>query len=228
MNIRISPCLFALFALPVFMPAVAAVITGHDVSGDDAITASYRYWHEPSDTLLDEARVTFSPNGLRVEQLTGDTGNTFIANYADDALWFVDRKRQLFHAVPVVVSTPESPSHSSVDDRATPSIIQVEPCIGLEGELRGESIRRGRLVEHWLCTLNGDLIEEQWYANSPGVVVRTRSIDGFVSELTDIHRRHATKALFSPPSHYRAVGIEELINPAVPISSYNEEKNGQP
>ncbi len=107
------------------------------------------------------------------------------------------------------------------------SKIQVEPCEGLEKEALESAMFQGRTVQRWSCLFDGESVEEHWYAQNPGVVVRMATRDGFVSELTEIHRRHAAPAYFRPPSHYRSVEIEELINPAVPISSYLEKKNGQ-
>ena len=226
--------LFLCILLPLPMYALAAVETE-----PPSFTALYRHWHEPSDTLLDEARITYSSQGLRVEQLIGDSGNVFIANYAEDALWFLDRKRHLVHAIPViespVVATDEATDPAmvgAVQNQPTQasrvfSKIQVEPCEGLEKVSLGSSVFQGRAVQRWSCLFDGESVEEHWYTENPGVVVRIATRDGFVSELTEIHKRHAASAYFRPPSHYRPVEIEELINPAVPISSYIEKKNGQ-
>lgn len=193
-----------------------------------SFSALYRYWHEPSKRLLDEARLTYSPHGLRIEQIKDDSGNVFIANYAEDAFWFVDRKRHLMHAIPVVVSTVDTPMAVPEQNTGPSEFIQTEPCKGMH-KVKLEGTRfQGRAVERWSCHLDGELMEEHWYASALGVVVRTSGSDGFVSELTQVQERDAAPAFFRPPSHYRAVNIEELINPAVPISSYEEKSHGQP
>ena len=213
-----------------------------------SFTALYRHWHEPSETVLDEARVTYSAHGLRVEQLGEDSGNVFIANYSEDAFWFLDRNRHLVHAIPVIVgasgekggaaaseladgSAGPVPDDENDAAQAVPerySKIQVEPCNGLSRVSLGEIDFQGGTVQRWSCLYDDEAFEEHWFSGDAGVVVRIETRDGFVSELTDVSKRHVASAYFRPPSHYRSVEIEELINPAVPISSYREENNGQP
>ena len=216
-NSHYSPRVFCLLLL---LPTLA---TATVETKEPSFTALYRYWHEPSETLLDEARVTYSSKGLRVEQLKDDSGNVFIANYAEHAFWFLDRKRHLVHSIPVLVTSQDVKNEAS-----SYSIIQSEPCEGFDKVRGDESVFQGRAVQRWQCLHEGELFEEHWYAKNPGVVVRVETRDGFVSELTEVHQRHAAQAYFRPPSHYRTVEIEELINPAVPISSYREKPNGQP
>lgn len=213
------------FCLLLFTPLLASATESLEQA---SFSAHYRFWHEPSQTLLDEARISHSPQGLRVEQLKDDSGNVFIANYAEDAFWFLDRKRHLVHAIPVTVSSPESTAVEPQSAARGSSYMQVEPCAGLGRSRLADTVFQGRQVERWSCLLDGDIIAEHWYAPVPGVVVRDRSSDGFVSELIDLQTRQIALASFRPPSEYRSVGIEELINPAVPISSYHEKSVGQP
>ncbi|MGQ7848689.1 hypothetical protein ACUNV4_29605 [Granulosicoccus sp. 3-233] len=239
MTPRISAISLCYYLLFVTLPALAAVETTEPPS----FTAIHRLWHEPSDTVLDEARLVYSQWGLRAEQLADDSGNVFIANHAEDAFWFLDRKRRLVHEIPVVVS--DSSAEEGESDVAGPpiagarpgppesapgvlSVVQLEPCKGMVKVSLGDSVFQGRDVHRWSCLIDGERFEEHWFAADPGVVVRMASRDGFVRELTEIHERHASAAYFRPPSHYRSVEIEELINPAVPISSYVEKKIGQP
>ena len=187
-----------------------------------SFSAHYRLHHQPSTTVLDEARVLYSDAGMRVEQFIDQSANVFIANHAEGKFWFVDRQRQLFHSIPVTVTQPETQSSGHPDIQPMAGFIQLSPCAGLEGRSTGTELLKGRVVQRWTCMKWGEVVEEQWYAPTPGVVLRSRTNDGYVSELTDFRDRDSSTLNFQPPSHYRQVSIEELMNPAVPIGSYIE------
>ena len=187
-----------------------------------SFSAHYRLQHQPSKTVLDEARVLFSEAGMRVEQLIDQSNSVYIANHAEEKYWFVDRGRQVFHAIPVVVSQHETPPSELTQRQPATGFIQLSPCSGLEGQSDGTEQWQGRTVQHWICMELGERVEEQWYAPTPGVVVRSQSSDGYVSELTDLRDREFSSLDFQPPSHYRHVSIEELMNPSIPIGTYNE------
>jgi hypothetical protein len=219
--------------------------------GSVSFSATYRYRHQPSDTLLDEARLLVSDTGLRVEQLFNGAANTFIANYATDQFWFLDRQRQLVHEIPVVAVPASDQQTIGQESAGMAGYVQYLPCIGLQARLDGTENWHGRVVQRWSCLLkndvteNGagnaaagsvaeaftpefaaDVVETQWYAESPGVVLRSLSVDGFLSELVDIRECDLSVDNFRPPSDYRNVSIEELINPLMPISSYYESAGG--
>lgn len=187
-----------------------------------SFSAHFRMQHQPSETVLDEARVLFSATGMRVEQLSDQSDNVYIANHAEEKYWFIDRGRQVFHAIPVVVSQHDARPHDPSEIQRSTGFIQLSPCSGLEGHSDGTQQWQGRTVQHWICTKQGERVEEQWYAPSPGVVVRSQTTDGYVSELTDLRNRDFSTLNFQPPSHYRSVSIEELVNPSVPIGTYIE------
>lgn len=206
-----------------------------------AFRADYRYWHEATESALEQVRLTVGSRGFRVEQQLQGSGNVFLVNHDDDRFWFLDRHRQLVHAVPVHVSTvgesgPASTSTSTsapAPDAPIAGIVHDEPCSGIgfgdemQKTLKGQELHRGRMLERWHCTFEGALLEEHWFSRDLGLVQRIEHAHGFVSELTNIHRLDDKTLVFRPPSHYRLVEIEELINPAVPISSYIEKKPGQ-
>ena len=187
-----------------------------------SFSAHYRLHHQPSTTVLDEARVLYSDAGMRVEQLLDQSANVFIANHAEGKFWFVDSQRQLFHSIPVTVTQPETQSSGHANLQPMAGFIQLSPCAGLEGTSTGTELLKGRVVQRWTCMRWGEVVEEQWYASTLGVVLRSRTNDGYVSELTDIRDRESSSLNFQPPSHYRQVSIEELMNPAVAIGSYIE------
>ena len=187
-----------------------------------SFSAHYRFLHQPSMTVLDEARVLYSEAGVRVEQLIDQSENVFIANHTEGKFWFVDRQRQLVHRIPVVVTQPETKASGHSVLQSMTGFIQLSACSGLDGKIAGMAVLQGRQVQQWSCMKEGELVEEQWYAPSPGVVLRSRTRDGYVSELTDLRHRESSSLNFQPPSHYRQVSIEELMNPAVPIGSYIE------
>ena len=187
-----------------------------------SFSAHYRLQHQPSTTVLDEARVLYSDAGMRIEQLIDQSANVFIANHAEGKFWFVDRQRQLFHSIPVTVTQPETQNSDHLNLKPMAGFIQLSPCAGLEGISDGTELLKGRVVQRWTCMKWGEVVEEQWYAPTLGVVLRSRTNDGYVSELTDLRDRESSSFNFQPPSHYRQVSIEELMNPAVPIGSYIE------
>ena len=244
----VNPRLVTHVCLCCLLTSPAGMATSVDTE-PPSFTAHFRHWHEPSNTVLDEARITYSLHGLRVEQQGEAAGNVFIANYSEDAFWFVDRNRHLVHAIPVIVGAdteagevaatemsgmsaevlPGDRQDSALSIPRRFSAIQFEPCEGLSRVSLGELRFQGRAVQRWSCLFGGEEIEEHWFSDDAGVVVRTETPDGFVSELTDVQsRRFVASTSFRPPSHYRSVEIQELINSAVPISSYREEENGQP
>lgn len=188
-----------------------------------SFSAHYRFQHQPSTTVLDEARVLFSKEGTRVEQMMHGAANIFIANYVDQKFWFVDRQRQLVHAIPLVAAQHDSQASGGSMVHARAGFIQLSPCSGLTAQAGETQLWQGRTVQHWNCLRRGELVEEQWYAPDPGVVVRSLTSDGYLSELTDLSARETSSQSFQPPSHYRQVSIEELMNPAVPIGAYIEQ-----
>ena len=187
-----------------------------------SFSAHYRLQHQPSTTVLDEARVLYSEAGMRVEQLIDQSANVFIANHAEEKFWFVDRRRQLVHSIPVTVTQQGTQASDHSNHQSMAGFIQLSPCSGLEGKSGATELLQGRSVQRWTCLRGGEVVEEQWYATTPGVVVRSRTSDGYVSELTDLRDRESSSLDFQPPSHYRQVSIEELMSPAVPIGSYIE------
>ncbi len=164
----------------------------------------------------------YSAAGMRVEQLNDQSANVYIANHTEGKYWFVDRSRQVFHAIPVVVSQYEAQPPDQSQPQPTTGFIQLSPCLGLDGKSDGTELWQGRPVQHWTCMELGERVEEQWYAPIPGVVVRSLTGDGYVSELTDLRNREFSSLDFQPPSHYRHVTIEELMNPSMPIGTYIE------
>ena len=187
-----------------------------------SFSAHYRLQHQPSKTVLDEAHVLFSETGMRVEQLIDQSGNVYIANHAEEKYWFVDRSRRVFHAIPVVVSHHAARSSDPSQPQPAAGFVQLSPCSGLEAQPDGTELWQGRPVQHWICRKLGEIVEEQWYAPIPGVVVRSQTHDGYVSELTDLRNRDFSPLDFQPPSHYRQVSIDELMNPSMPIGTYIE------
>ncbi|NND89212.1 MAG: hypothetical protein HKN42_00010 [Granulosicoccus sp.] len=189
-----------------------------------SFSALFRVVHEDSGTVLDEASVLSSELGVRVDQLHEDSASTFIANYAEHQIWFMDRRRQLVHQLPVeLVQHDEADGIESVQ-HAPAGFIHHAPCGGATGRLQGNEMIHGRLVQRWICTLPDQSVDTQWYSTTHSLVLRARTVDGVVSELTDIRERTPKPESFRPPSHFRRVGIEELLNPIVPISSYVEQK----
>ena len=208
----------------VALPVTRSVdsIAGIQPPEHPSFSARYRLQHQPSTTVLDEARVLYSEAGMRVEQSIDQSANVYIANHAEGKFWFVDRQRQLVHTIPVTVTQYETHESDPAIQQPMAGFIQLSPCSGLEGKPGETELLQGRSVQHWTCLRQGEVVEEQWYAPTPGVVVRSRTSDGYVSELTDLRDRESSALNFQPPSHYRQVSIEELMNPAVPIGSYIE------
>ncbi|ASJ74661.1 hypothetical protein [Granulosicoccus antarcticus] len=188
-----------------------------------SFSALYRHHHQPSQTLLSEAQVLYSGHGVRVEQDKGGSGNIFIANFAEDKFWFVDQHRQLLHTLPVTISKDEFESSSSQPVMGNSAgFLQFSPCNGMEGKQGERDLWQGRIVQRWTCSYQGEAVEEQWFSPTLGVVVRSSTLDGYVSELTDVRERETRPHNFQPPSDYRSVSIEELMNPAIPIGVYIE------
>ena len=168
--------------------------------------------------------------GLRVDQTIAGSGNTFLSNSATGQIWFLDRNRALLHEVPLRFGSGESDdSVTSVStddiDAYGPGFLSYQPCSGLEGQLNSTVNMHGRSLQLWSCSDDLQLVEQQWFDTRFGVVVRAQSLDGYVGELVDLRERQVGEDSFLPPSHFRVVSIEELINDYLPIGSYQEPAN---
>lgn len=208
----------------------ATVVTGPAINNPTSPTFSaiYRYSHKPSETILDSARVIVSEAGLRIDQVIDDSGNTFIANFQTDQLWFIDSRRELVHEVPVVVIETERDTGDDLLDDFFPGFIQFAPCQGMQAELTEKLVLHGHPLTRWRChrdsneMVQNGVIQEQLYSTRLGVVVWSKDADGFISELVDVRLREPNPGIFKPPSHYRDVDLKELIQDSSPIGVYQE------
>jgi hypothetical protein len=208
-----------------FLLSSTCLLCTAGLAAQQSFSAHYRYVHQPSDTLLDEALVLVSDAGIRVEQLLDDSGNVFIANYETGRYWFLDQHRQVVHEVPFAADDTAVEKDRHEEEVATDlGFVQFSPCAGMDALMTGTETWHGRTVQHWTCTLDAQPVAEHWFAVVPGIVVRTSDHEGYVQELVDIRDRPVDAGDLLPPLHFRAVSIEELINPIVPISSYVEKQ----
>lgn len=205
------------------------------------LSARYQYRHQPSGTLLDEADILLGEHGMRIDQRIDGSANSFIVNYTSSTAWLLDRRRRLLHTIPlkpepVDVSTdasadvsldvsPDVSTSSHMVPVGIPGFIQSTPCNGLEAQQDATQLWHGRLVQRWSCFLHEELLEEQWYASSLGLVVRSLDTNGFISELTEIRSQPMQAGQFRPPSHFQSVSLESLMDPALPIAVYVEPSN---
>ncbi len=187
-----------------------------------SFSAVLRVTHEPSATVLDESRLLVSQAGIRIDQTIDSAANSLIVNYQSDQLWFLDRAHRLVHEVPIKAVSTETLKHSDTDVHPMFGFIQFQACRGFKRDLEEHVVENGRALERWTCAYGGRELEQQWFSLEYGVVIRTESYDGFVSELGDIRHRDFVDTTFQPPSGYRSVSVLELLNQAEPIGSYAE------
>ena len=186
-------------------------------------TATYRYAHEPSATLIDASNIYVGDAGLRVDHTIDDSGNSLIANFDTNQLWFVNFRRAVVHEVPVTdISGAVSPG---VQDTDTPDFgfIQFAPCQGMQAKQIIEPKMSNQYLQRRRCRVDSsEWIQEQLFSSSLGVVVWSRDVDGFVSEVLDIREQATDPDRFKPPSHFRAVELRELIQGSSSIDVYQE------
>ena len=195
----------------------------HDGSSSPAFSAIYRYSHQPSETMLDSARVQVSEAGLRIDQLIEDSGNGLIANFETNQLWFLDSQRELVHQVPVIAVDPVDKQSAEQVAGLLPGFIQFTPCRGMRAIFSENVVLHGHILSRWQCQHDsGEQVQEQLFSTRLGVVLWSQDVNGFTSELVDVRLSEPNPGIFRPPSHYREVDLRELIQGSSLIDAYQE------
>lgn len=188
-----------------------------------SFSAIYRYTHGPSDTIVDSARVLVSEVGLRIDQTIDESGNTLIANFETNQLWFLDSQRELVHEVPVIANEPVGHDGAEQVEGLYPGFIQFAPCHGLRAEFIEQVVLHEHIVSRWQCYLDSDdWVQQQLFSTRLGVVLWSKDTDEFITELVDVRMLKPNPGVFKPPSHYRDVDLRELIQGSSSIDVYRE------
>ena len=203
-------------------------------------SATYQLMHVASQTLLESVRIQVASHGLKVRQLLGPSGASIILNADIDQLWLADDQRRVYHTLPLVNSIDIADAEREAVEQAGENIVksndevagvsndfmpfvQFEPCLQMDGVLTNEVLIHGKSLQLWACSVEGQLIETQWFDTVLSLVVKGVSEDGFSSELSDIQEVNLSVEHFYPPSGYRLVSIEEFMNNADGIGVYKSE-----
>lgn len=203
-------------------------------------SGTYQLTHVASQTLLESVRIQVAPHGLKVRQLLGSSGASVILNAEFDQLWLADDQRRIYHELPLVepfdsaddeqlIATQADDNMMQFDEKVTGlasdfmPFVQFEPCLQMDGVLTSEVLIHGKSLQLWACSVEGQLIETQWFDAVLSVVVRGISEDGFSSELLNIQEVDLSTEHFYPPPGYRLVSIEEFMTRVDGISTYKAE-----
>ena len=200
-----------------------------------SLTANYQLRHEPAQELLARFRIMIGEGGLRIDQQGEEAKGSIILNSHLDKMWLLDRQLEIFHEVPLQLKPVEKSSDLSAVSKASgeegespieyfASFIQLEPCVGMVSERLPESENTLLNIQAWQCTVDGNVIEKQWFDIAHGFVVKSESFDGIVATITDIKKIPQAAGHFEPPSNYRLVSLQEIISISQPLSNYQEEK----
>lgn len=203
-------------------------------------SATYQLTHVASQTLLESVRIQVASHGLKVRQLLGSSGASIILNAEVDQLWLADDQRRVYHTLPLAesidIAVAGRPLAAQADENVIQSndelagvtsdfmpFVQFEPCLEMDGVQTSEVLIHGKSLQLWACSVEGQLIETQWFDTALSLVVKGVSEDGFSSELSDIQEVDLSVEHFYPPSGYRLVSIEEFMNSADGINAYKAE-----
>ncbi len=207
---------------------------------DHEFSATYQLTHIASQTLLESVRIQVASHGLKVRQLLGPSGASIILNAEVNQLWLADDQRRVYHTLPLAESTDmanaERQMAAKIDENVIQSndeitgvtsdfmpFVQFEPCLQMDGVLTSEVLIHGKNLQLWACSVDGQLIETQWFDAMLSLVVRGISEDGYSSELLNIQEVDLSVEHFYPPSGYRLVSIEEFMSSVVEINAYKAE-----
>lgn len=188
-----------------------------------AVTALLKRYNLRDESIVHRSWVVLSPGGMSVSDSEGST--EVVKNFNSRKIWMIDRKRKMYYALEVDKYQKEFPELAAnlFSTSAASNLISQTACEGWFGELKGERVWRGRIVQEWECSDGQQVVvNNQYFSVEFGLVVRVEGADLAVDELTDIKNQQSNEFKFEPPSAFVAVSKEQFVNDKVELKSYEK------
>jgi len=185
------------------------------------MTASLKRYSLRDEATVQSSWVVLSPQGIHVSDSEGST--EVIKDFESKSIWMVDTKRKMFYALEVDKYQKEYPELAAnlFSSASASNLLGQTACEGWFGELKGERVWRGHVVQEWKCTDEQNVfVNKQYFNVQYGLVVRVESSNLSVDELTDLNMQGNIKYTFSPPASFYSVSKEQFVNDRAELKPY--------
>ena len=186
-----------------------------------SITALLKRYNLRDKTTVLSSWVVLSPQGMHVSDSEGSP--EVLKNFNSKRIWMIDRKRKMYYALEIDKYTKEFPELAAnlFSSASASNLIGQNACEGWFGELKGERVWRGHVVQEWQCTDEQNIfVNKQYFSVQYGLVVRVESSNLSVDELTNIKILGNNEYIFKPTSSFYPVSKEQFVSGRAELKPY--------
>lgn len=167
--------------------------------------------------VLSKSKVLMTRKGTRIETLPQPGGSPhiiYIQNFSTSESWMLAPKDKR------VTKMMDDGQGGDMDDMEG-GIMSTEPCMGTAKKPQPAREWNGQQVEAWACSRDGAVYAYQLFSTKYGIVVSEERPEGERDELVNLSPANDSEGIFTPPSDYRSVPLQEFFTGAPQLQNFD-------